>query len=93
MTTTRGPDARPVVYPELTTTLRRRTVEALADDELNGNLRTAAASWATGRRRVGTDYPFAEMRERAREIRRGNIRTCPRCSTAWRSGCARPGAW
>jgi L-lactate dehydrogenase complex protein LldF len=77
VTPTRGPDARPVVYPETTTTLRERTVEALADDELNGNLKAAAGSWAAGRKRVGAEYPFAEMRERAREIRRGNIRDLP----------------
>ncbi len=77
MTTPGGPDARPVAYPELTTTLRERTVEALADDELNGNLRTAAAIWAAGRKRVGTEYPFADMRERAREIRRGNVQDLP----------------
>jgi L-lactate dehydrogenase complex protein LldF len=75
-----GPDdagARPVVYPDTAGSLRERTTEALRDTELGGNLRTAAASWAAGRVRIGAEQPFAEMRERTREIRRGNIAALP----------------
>jgi len=68
---------RPVAYPDAVAPLRERTREALADSGLGGNLRTAAASWAAGRARVGAEYPFAEMRLRAREIRRGNVRALP----------------
>ncbi|MGD9694189.1 MAG: lactate utilization protein B [Thermoleophilia bacterium] len=68
---------RPVVYPDATRPLRERTVEALADTELGGNLRTAAGSWKTGRTRIGEAHPFAEMRLRTREIRRGNVRNLP----------------
>jgi L-lactate dehydrogenase complex protein LldF len=68
---------RPVVYPDADAPLRERTREALADAELGGNLRTAAASWTAGRERMARDHGFAGMRERAREIRRGNIANLP----------------
>jgi L-lactate dehydrogenase complex protein LldF len=68
---------RPVVYPDAVAPLRERTREALADDELHGNLATAGASWAAGRARMGSEHPFAEMRERGRAIRRDNIRHLP----------------
>jgi L-lactate dehydrogenase complex protein LldF len=68
---------RPVVYPDAATPLRERTAEALGDTELGGNLRTAAASWAAGRARIDAEHPFAEMRLRTREIRRGNIANLP----------------
>jgi len=70
-------ERRPVVYPEITATLRERTREALADTELRGNLRTAGASWTAGRERMGREHPFAQMRDRGREIRRDNIRHLP----------------
>ena len=68
---------RPVVYPEITEPLRERTREALADTELRGNLRTAGGSWSAGRARIGREHPFAQMRDRGREIRRSNIRRLP----------------
>ena len=70
-------ERRPVVYPEITATLRERTRDALADTELRGNLRTAGASWTAGRTRMGVEHPFARMRDRGREIRRDNIRRLP----------------
>ena len=69
--------AGPVAYPDADEPLRERTREALADPELAGNLRAAAASWAAGRERMVREKGFAEMRARAREIRRGNIRDLP----------------
>jgi L-lactate dehydrogenase complex protein LldF len=68
---------RPVVYPDASEPLRERTREALADAELAGNLRAAGASWGASRARVASENPFAQMRERAREIRRGDIRDLP----------------
>ncbi len=68
---------RPVVYPETTAPLRERTREALADTELSANLRAAGTSWAAARGRVAAENPFAQMRDRAREIRRGDIRDLP----------------
>ena len=70
-------DRRPVVYPEIDEPLRERTREALADPALAGNLRAASASWAAGRERMVREKGFADMRTRAREIRRGNIRDLP----------------
>ena len=70
-------ERRPVVYPEITETLRERTREALADTELRGNLQTAGAHWTAGRARMGVEHPFAAMRDRGREIRRSNIRNLP----------------
>ncbi|MGD9571942.1 MAG: LUD domain-containing protein [Thermoleophilia bacterium] len=72
-----GGGRRPVVYPDTAGDLRGRTVDALRDTELGGNLRTAAASWAAGRARIGAEHPFAEMRLRTREIRRGNVGALP----------------
>jgi len=71
------PRGRPVAYPDADAPLRERTREALADPQLAGNLRAAAASWAAGRERMVREKGFAEMRARAREIRRGNIRDLP----------------
>jgi L-lactate dehydrogenase complex protein LldF len=65
------------VYPDADAPLRERTREALADADLGGNLRGAAASWAAGRQRMARDHGFGDMRLRAREIRRGNIRRLP----------------
>lgn len=70
-------ERRPVVYPEITAPLRERTREALADTQLRGNLRTAGAHWTAGRERMGREHPFAQMRDRGREIRRDNIRHLP----------------
>jgi L-lactate dehydrogenase complex protein LldF len=72
-----APGGRPVVYPDADEPLRARTRDALADAELGGNLRAAAASWAAGRERMARDHGFGEMRARAREIRRGNIARLP----------------
>jgi L-lactate dehydrogenase complex protein LldF len=68
---------RPVAYPDVAAPLRERTREALADAELGGNLRAAAASWAAGRERMVRERGFGEMRARAREIRRDNVRRLP----------------
>jgi L-lactate dehydrogenase complex protein LldF len=70
-------ERRPVVYPDATAPLRDRTRAALADHELAGNLRAAGASWGASRAKVAAQNPFAQMRERAREIRRGDIRDLP----------------
>ena len=70
-------DRRPVVYPDTTAPLRERTREALADDALAANLRAAGASWGAARARISAENPFAEMRDRAREIRRGDIGDLP----------------
>lgn len=72
-----APGGRPVAYPDAAAPLRERTREALADAELGGNLRAAAASWAAGRQRMVDEHGFAGMRARAREIRRGNVRDLP----------------
>ncbi len=66
-----------VVYRDTEGTLRERTREALADDQLTGSLRTASASWAAGRRLMGERHPIPELRRRAREIRQRNIRDLP----------------
>ncbi|HMO00987.1 MAG TPA: lactate utilization protein B [Miltoncostaeaceae bacterium] len=66
-----------VVYRDTEGSLRDRSRAALADAELGANLRNASASWAAGRARIASQNPFAEMRERAREIRRGDIRDLP----------------
>ena len=68
---------RPVAYPDVAEPLRERTREALRDAELGGNLRAAHASWAKSRAAIEAQNPFAEMRERATEIRRDNIRRLP----------------
>ncbi len=77
-----------------TAPLRERTREALADAELAGNLRAAGASWAASRAGSRPRIPFAEMRDRAREIRRGDIRDLPELLDAPRGATsARPAAW
>ncbi len=68
---------RGVMYPDTRGTLRERTRDALADRQLGGNLRTSSASWAAGRARMGEQEPFAQMRDRAREIRTDNIARLP----------------
>ncbi|MDX6647348.1 MAG: L-lactate dehydrogenase complex protein LldF [Miltoncostaeaceae bacterium] len=65
-----------VAYPE-TEALRERAREALQDDQLRGNLRAAAGSWAKGQAAVRERYPFAEMRAEARRIRTEDIRRLP----------------
>lgn len=67
----------PVVYLDVEGDLRDRTVEALRDDELGGNLRAAATSWAAGRASVSEQFGFDAMRDRARDIRRANVRDLP----------------
>jgi len=57
--------------------LRARTQEAVADDQLRANLRSTAASWTAGREKMRAEFGFDEMRDRAREIRRDNIRRLP----------------
>jgi L-lactate dehydrogenase complex protein LldF len=66
-----------VVYRDTAGTLRERSRAALADDALGGNLRAASASWAAGRAKMAEAHPMAEMRLRAREIRRSNVRDLP----------------
>jgi L-lactate dehydrogenase complex protein LldF len=73
----KAPPRSDVVYRDVEGTLRERTRAALADTELGGNLRNASASWAASRARIAAENPFAEMRDRAREIRRGDIRDLP----------------
>lgn len=68
---------RPVSYEDVTGTLRERARDALGDAQLGGNLKGSSSSWAAGRARVGREHPFAEMRERAREIRTGAVRDLP----------------
>ena len=66
-----------VAYLDVEGTLRERTVNALRDRTLRGNLDTAATSWGEGRDAMREDHGLDEMRERAREIRRSNIRNLP----------------
>ncbi len=66
-----------VMYPDVTGTLRERTRAAAADAELRANLAASGSSWAKGQQKVRSENPFPEMRERARAIRRGNIRELP----------------
>lgn len=68
---------RPVSYEDVTGTLRERSKDALGDEQLRGNLRSSAGSWAAGRKRMGEQYPFAEMREKGREIRTRAIKELP----------------
>lgn len=68
---------RRVMYPDVQGTLRERTVEAIADEQLGANLAAASASWAAGRETMVREYGFAEMRDRARDIRTDNIRRLP----------------
>jgi L-lactate dehydrogenase complex protein LldF len=57
--------------------LRARTAAAVADDQLRANLLATAASWTAGRQKMIDEFGFDAMRDRAREIRRGNIRQLP----------------
>ncbi len=70
-------ERRPVSYEDVTGSLRERARDALADAELGGNLKASSASWAAGRARMGEAHPFAEMRDRGREIRRRSVRELP----------------
>ena len=57
------------------------------------NLRAAGASWAAARARISAENPFAQMRARAREIRRGDIADLPELlDTPGGAGDARPAA-
>ncbi|MEW6583566.1 MAG: lactate utilization protein B [Actinomycetota bacterium] len=68
---------RGVLYPDVTGRLRDRARDAVADAELGANLRTSAGSWAAGQAKIRAEHPFAEMRARARDIRRDNIAHLP----------------
>ena len=57
-----------VAYLDVQGTLRERTVDALRDRTLRGNLDTAATSWGESRDAMREQYGLDEMRERAREI-------------------------
>jgi L-lactate dehydrogenase complex protein LldF len=57
--------------------LRERTAAAVANDTLRANLQATAASWTAGHEKMRDEFGFDRMRERAREIRRGNIRQLP----------------
>ena len=57
--------------------LRERTAAAVTDEQLRANLQATAASWAAGREKMVAEFGFDQMRERAREIRLGNIRQLP----------------
>ncbi len=67
---------RPVTYGE-GPDLRARSARATADTVLRGNLTSSAASWAKGRQRMEDEQGFSAMRDRARVIRRENIRRLP----------------
>ena len=77
MSTRRRRASGGVAYPDAEGTLRERTVQALADDTLRGNLETAAASWGESRDAMRRDHGLDAMRDRARDIRRRNIRELP----------------
>ncbi|MFM9019305.1 MAG: lactate utilization protein B [Actinomycetota bacterium] len=77
MSTRKRRGDRGVAYLDVQGTLRERTVDALRDRTLRGNLDTAATSWGEGRDAMRSDYGLDDMRERAREIRRSNIRNLP----------------
>ncbi len=66
-----------VTYDDVTGTLRERTLTALRDPGLAANLRSAGTAWAEQREVMDRDYGFNEMRDRARDIRRANIRALP----------------
>lgn len=76
-TTGRTHPTHGVMYPDAIGSLRERSVAALADRELGDNLRAAATSWSAGRQRMIDEHGFAAMRDRARAIRRDNIRQLP----------------
>ncbi|MGB0613532.1 MAG: lactate utilization protein B [Miltoncostaeaceae bacterium] len=77
MSTRRRRASGGVAYPDAEGTLRERTVQALADDTLRGNLETAATSWGESRDAMQRDHGLDAMRDRARDIRRRNIRELP----------------
>ena len=77
MSTRRRRASGGVAYPDAEGTLRERTVQALADDTLRGNLETAATSWGESRDAMRRDHGLDAMRDRARDIRRRNIRELP----------------
>jgi len=77
MSTRRRKASGGVAYPDAHGTLRERTVQALADETLRGNLGTAAASWGESRDAMRRDHGLDAMRDRARDIRRRNIRELP----------------
>ncbi len=77
MSTRRQRSAGGVAYPDIKGTLHERTVQALGDQTLRTNLETAASSWAAGQEVMRRDHGMDEMRARAREIRRRNIRDLP----------------
>jgi L-lactate dehydrogenase complex protein LldF len=77
MSTRRRKASGGVAYPDARGTLRERTVQALADGTLRGNLETAAASWGESRDAMRRDHGLDAMRDRARDIRRRNIRELP----------------
>lgn len=74
-----------VAYGDVTGTLRERTVEALRDPTLAANLRTAGESWGEARDHMRSEYGLDDMRARARDIRRGNIRRLPELLTELQS--------
>ena len=57
--------------------LRARTAAAVADTQLRANLQATAASGAAGREKMREAFGLDQMRDRAREIRRENIRQLP----------------
>lgn len=57
--------------------LRERTQAAVADLTLRENLRTSGTSWAKGRQKMRDEFGFEGMRERAKQIRTGNIARLP----------------
>lgn len=77
MSTRRRRASGGVAYPDAEDTLRERTVQALADDTLRGNLEMAATSWGESRDAMRRDHGLDAMRDRARDIRRRNIRELP----------------
>lgn len=77
MSTRRRRASGGVAYPDAQGTLRERTVQALADDTLRGNLEMAATSWGESRDAMRRDHGLDAMRDRARDIRRRNIRELP----------------
>lgn len=74
-----------VAYSDQKGTLRDRTVEALRDPTLAANLRTAGESWGEARDHMRSEYGLDDMRARARDIRRDNIRRLPQLLTELQS--------
>lgn len=81
-----------VVYPDEHRPLRERTAEAVADEGLGANLRNAATSFQAGRQRMRDEQGFDAMRDRAREIRLGNIAALPDLVTELESKARAAGA-